>query len=255
MSRTAERVLHVSDRLVDLTPGPLQRLLRSPIDPPETTAADALRRVARFVAVLAGVAFVALVVLHLVNQMALDARFVALDADEDESGWSWASIAAEATAGALLALLAATVTSSKGMKFAALVMVYLSLDDFIRIHENLGSIFTPFPHAVRVLWPLMYFPLLGALMIVLWRLCVGRSREVALLTRTGLVMLALAVALEVFTVLLFAVEQGHRSFGYELEVALEEALELTGWILIAGGMATALLSRFAASASQPTERD
>lgn len=64
-----------------------------------------------------------------------------------------------------------------------------------------------------------------------------------MLTRTGLVMLAVAVALELFTLVLFALDQGHRSLAYELEAAVEEGLELSGWILVAGGMATASITR------------
>ena len=251
MPRISERVVRLSDRLTGLTPEPVRSLLQQPIDPAESSADEALRRVVRFTARLAGTAFLALLIVHVVNQMLVDEPLLALDADEDGSSWSWAAISAEAVAGALLALLAATVSSSRGMKFAALVMVYLSLDDFIRIHENLGSIFTPFPHAVRVLWPLMYFPLLAALMIVLWRLCQGRGSEVTALVRSGLVVLAVAVALEVLGVALFAAGQGHQTFAYELEVGLEEGLELAGWILIAGGMAAALIVRLAQPGSRP----
>lgn len=243
MSQAAERVLHLSDRLVDWTPGPLRELLRRPLSPPETPTGESLRRIVRFTVMLAGAAFLSLLVVHMVNQLAWDDPRVPLDADEDRSGWSWASVAAEAVAGAFLALLATTVVSSKGIKFAAAVMIFLSLDDFIRIHENIGSMVTLFPHSVRLLWPMIYFPLLAALMIVLWRICEGRAVEVRLLTRSGLLMLAVAVVLEVFTVVLFAADQGHRSYFYELEVGLEEGLELAGWLLIAGGMAAALVDR------------
>lgn len=245
MSHTADRVLHLSDRLVGLTPSPLRSLLRKPVDPPDSSTEEALRRVVRFTLGLAALGFVALVVLHLFDQLALDARFEAIDADEDESAWSWASVSAEAVAGAILALLAATVVGSRTMKFAAFVMAYLSLDDFIRIHENIGSLITPFPHSVRILWPLLYFPLLASLMVVLWRLCEGRPSQVALLVRSGLLILAVAVVLEGLTPVLFAIDQGHESFGYELEVAVEEGFELSGWLLIAGGMGAALIAQLA----------
>ena len=243
MSHTAQRVLHLSDRLVGLTPSPLRTLLRRPLSPPETPTEESLRRVVRFTVMLAAAAFFALLVVHMLNQMALDAPYEALDADEDRSAWSWAAVAAEAVAGAFLALLAATVVSSKGMKFAAAVMIFLSLDDFIRIHESIGSSVSLFPHSVRLLWPVIYFPLLAALMIVLWRICEGRAAESRLLTRSGLLLLAVAVVLEVFTVALFAVDQGHESFLYELEVSIEEGFELAGWLLIAGGMAAALVAQ------------
>jgi hypothetical protein len=243
MSHTAERVLDLSDRLVRLAPRPLRTLLRRPMSPPETTTEETLRRIARFMFRLAAVAFVSLGVVHMFNFLALDSQYVALDADEDSSAWSWASVTATAMAGVLLALLAATVVSSKGFKFAAAVAIFLSLDDYIRIHENIGSAVTLFPHSVRLLWPIIYLPLLGALFIVLWRICESRAPEVRLMTRSGLLMLVAAVVLEVFTVALFAVDQGHESFGYELEVAFEEGLELAGWLLIAGGMAAALVTQ------------
>ena len=249
MSSSAQRVLDLTDRLVSLTPGPLRNLLRSPLDPQATPVDATLRRVTRFTLLLALGAFVALALVHLVNQLAFDDPYLALDADEDRSAWSWAAVSAEAVAGVLAALLAATVVRSRALRFAAAVMVFLSLDDFSRIHENIGSLVTLFPHSVRLLWPLIYFPLLAALMVVLWRVAQGRVEEVRLLVRSGLVLLVVAVALEILTVALFAADQGHTTFLYELEVSIEEGFELAGWTLIAGGMAAALVAQLGRSRS------
>jgi hypothetical protein len=52
----------------------------------------------------------------------------------------------------------------------------------------------------------------------------------------------MAVALEATSPLLFSA-WGHGDLPYEFEVVLEEGLELGGWILIAAGIATTLVTR------------
>jgi hypothetical protein len=66
---------------------------------------------------------------------------------------------------------------------------------------------------------------------------------VRVLVRGGLVALVVAVLLEGGSPLLFALGQGEGSIGYELEVAVEEGLEMTGWLWITGGIAIALVQR------------
>jgi len=180
--------------------------------------------------------------------------------------WSWASVISESTAAVFLGLLAAVSTRRRALRFCAGVVLFLSLDDFIRIHERIVHIRrhlpgalgeSLFPHAVRTLWPVIYLPLLAVLFVLLWRIAQGFATPERVAIRGSLLALVVAVALEVGTPLLFAIGQGDGSPGYEVEVAIEESLELAGWMWIAAGLAMGLLrsigddGRADATTSQP----
>jgi hypothetical protein len=123
-------------------------------------------------------------------------------------------------------------------------MAYFSLDDAVLIHEKIAGALDFFPHSSRIIWPLLYLPLLVGLTIQLWRIAEAQpGPRVRVLVRGGLVALVVAVLLEGGSPLLFALGQGEGSIGYELEVAVEEGLEMTGWLWITGGIAIALVQR------------
>jgi hypothetical protein len=120
----------------------------------------------------------------------------------------------------------------------------------MRIHERLGDLADRAEglaawEPARLLWPVVFLPVLAGLFLGLWWLArdlppprAGRH------VRTGLVLLAVAVALEVASAALIRAGHDRGSGLYELEVLLEEGAELAGWILIAG----ALLAAFALDA-------
>jgi|tagenome__1003787_1003787.scaffolds.fasta_scaffold20445034_1 hypothetical protein len=244
MARMApERLLTLTDGIVAMVPAPFRALLDRPATSPPTALRSACRRIVAATLVASISLVLLLAVLHLLNALPGDHHHEWLDADNDRSVWSWASVASEAAAAVLLGLLAATSIRPAALAFCAGVVMFLSLDDFIRVHEALGSTYSPFPHAARSLWPVFYLPLLGVLLVLLWRVAQGFGPVERALLRTGLLALVVAVGLESATPLLFAVGQGHGTAGYEVEVAVEEGLELGGWIWIAGGLAAGLVSR------------
>jgi hypothetical protein len=197
----------------------------------------------RFTVTLSVIAFALLAVTHLVNAPAWRCRFQTLNADDDRSFWSWAGVATESSAARVTGVLAFLSGRRRTLAFCAWVLVFLSLDDFIRIHEKVGSVYSPFPHAVRDLWPVLYLPLLATLLILLWRVSGDGDEAVRTLVRGGLLALAVAVVLETGTPILFAIGQGHGSPGYETEVALGEGLELSGWMWVTGGLAALMIGR------------
>lgn len=237
----AERIVRATDRLVAWAPRPLRDVLRRPLDTGRTRTRDAVGTVVRITLLLSAAAVVLLVVTHLLNRFALDSRVNAFDADADESAWGWAGVVAESSAALLLGLLAVTSARRRATAAAAFAVAFLSLDDFLALHERISRIgeHLPFSHAGRVVWPLVFLPLFAVVFVLLWRLAEGET--VRALVRGGLLLLVVAVGLEMGSSLLFAEGEGHGSVAYEAEVAVEEALELAGWTWIAGGLAATLL--------------
>jgi hypothetical protein len=241
------RLVPVTDRLVALLPRPLRNLLLRPLTSPPRQQADAVvATVVRWTLLVSAVAFVLLAVTHLVDILALAGRFRAFDADEDGGVWTWASVATQAAGAALLAMMAMSSARRRGYALCSLAVAFLSLDDALLIHERLmlGGRFDFFPHAGRTIFPLLYLPLLVAVSVGLWRIAEAQDWGwTRVLVRGGLVALAVAIGLEAGSPLLFALGQGDNSVGYELEVAIEEGLEMMGWLWVTGGLSLTVLER------------
>jgi hypothetical protein len=192
---------------------------------------------------LAAVAFVLQASLHLVNEYAFDGAYDALNADTEGEGnvFTWASSSATFAAAVFAGLLA---VSSPGRRrfFGVLagILAFFSLDDVVMVHERVAlEILAALgldSFWVRATWPVVMLPLLAFVAVGLWRLAASASPGHGRALRAGLGLLVFAVAIEVA---LAAVPTGGR--GWELiepaEVAVEEAAELAGWIVIAAGLA------------------
>jgi hypothetical protein len=238
-------LLRSTDWLVSVLPRPLRDLLRTPLTSPLHEQEDEVTaRILKVTVTASAVAFVLLAITDLVDVLALHRRIRAFDADLDGGLWTWASVATEAVGAALLLLLAMTTVRWRAFAVCSLIMAYFSLDDAVLIHEKIAGALDFFPHSSRIIWPLLYLPLLVGLTIQLWRIAEAQpGPRVRVLVRGGLVALVVAVLLEGGSPLLFALGQGEGSIGYELEVAVEEGLEMTGWLWITGGIAIALVQR------------
>jgi len=238
----------LGDRLVGRWP---QNAL-APEEPDAGTLSAEPSKVFRGIVAVAVVMVVLQTLLHLVDAAVFDLRIDRLDADRDASVWSWAGSAAELTSalGAALLLVAAPARY-RAIAFLALVFVFLSMDDTVQVHERLSHVLdrfgTPIPR--RMVWPIIYAPLMLAAYVLLWRLSGAMVDLCRRAVRAGLVMLGLSIVLE-FAVSTLLIRAGyHRtnedtrtgSMVYELEVVVEEALELAGWLLIGAALlATAL---------------
>ena len=179
----------------------------------------------------------------------LDRRYEVLLADSDESVFAWASVAVTFTASVGAFLLSLVAAERRRLWFAAAAMAFLSLDDFVRIHERLGDLSDSAESLAawepgRLLWPVLFLPLLAGLVLALWsvagRLPGPHRRFVAI----GIALLAAAVLLEIASAGILRAGYDRGTVPYELEVIAEEGAELAGWMLIAG----ALLSAFALDA-------
>ena len=220
------------------------------------TAGEGRRLLRPLLAVLA-LAVAAQSVLHLLNWALMDLRIDRLHADLDGSlvGWSgtvttWSA----ALAAGLLALLLQGARTP--MLVLAAACAFLSLDDMVRLHEVVAAVLRRLEVQgdTSRLWPFVYLPLLC---LVGW-LLLRTARSVDLVTGrhlvAGLGCLVTAVVLEAALVpLLFGLGADSASGAYAVEVGVEEALETTGWGLIAfallSGAVDLLLERGAESPS------
>jgi hypothetical protein len=206
---------------------------------PPTPSGYAIDRICTFGFALAVGAVAVQTVAHLTNALVFDYEFWDLDADQDGNALSWAS--STATAGAALGALGLGMfrgTPSLRLIVLATLLAFFSLDDVAAIHEELASaaasqldVGQTFAHA---LWPGLYLPLLGFVVLTLWRLsqqAQGRVRRAIVL---GLALLAVAVVAEVASAMWW--EEDARPLIDDLGVAVEEGAELGGWILIATGL-------------------
>jgi len=235
------RLLRLTDRTVTLLPRPLRDLLRRPLTSPQHPVRDSTAKIVRLTLALSVISFLLLALTDLVDVLALNGRIAAFNAEEDGGVWTWASVAAQAGGATLLAILAATAVRWRAYALTGLGLAFFSLDDAVLIHEKLGYALSFFPHGTRLIWPLLYLPLLTVVAVQLWRIADAQEgTSVRALVRGGLVALAVAVVLEAETPLLFALGLGE-SIVYALEVVLEEGLEMVGWIWIGGALAVAVV--------------
>jgi hypothetical protein len=198
-----------------------------------------VERTVRLTALVAGFGAATLALTHLLDFGLFGFSIHALNADADSSLWGWAGVAAETAAGVGAVQLALL---SKGrwrsLAVLAVLVIFLSSDDFLLLHErasNLGELL-PVPHAGRFVWPVLFAPLLGTVAVLLWRLSGDAPGGGKGLLRVGLAGLVVALGLEMGSPVLFALGFEHHTWPYEIEVAIEEALEFGSWLLIAGGL-------------------
>jgi hypothetical protein len=178
---------------------------------------------------------------HLLNAAFLDEQ--QLNANFEGNAFAWASTVATFTV-AFLAFICATALTSARYPFIALgvLTAFLSMDDMVVIHERTGVVVSDalgLPVVFdSVLWPAVYLPILAAvfaLLLVVSRPAPPRARGFFAL---GLALLGSALAAEIAS---FRWSTGDGTL-HVLEGAVEEAAELSGWIVIAAAM-TVLTAR------------
>jgi hypothetical protein len=184
---------------------------------------------------------------HLTNSLVLDYRVYNLDADVDGNVLAWASSAATFAAG-LFALLCAYVLEGRRRVLLALaaVLILFSADDIVALHEHLGQgvvrLLGVDVDYGRLIWPPFYLPLMLFALLVLGSLALHGPEAGRRPLKVGLVLLISAVPLEMLWAIWHVAGGNTRSWPDALEVALEEGLELSGWILVATGLAAFALA-------------
>ena len=210
---------------------------------------QALERLLNIGLVLAVAGAVLQALTHLFNVFALDGDSWNLDAEADNNAWAWASSVATFTCAFVAAVLAVFArTNTGGLWFLAGVLAFLSVDDLVKIHEGIGTrvregVFDLPTGWGRLAWPAIFFPLLAAVFVLLWRMASERGGRPGLWIKGGLALLAFAVGLELLSAPFYIQDGSAHSVPGATEVAIEEGAELGGWILIATGLTVIMLLR------------
>jgi hypothetical protein len=205
---------------------------------PEELIADRVLRVALAAGVVGVTAQTAA---HGTNEIFFDSRFDPLSADVDWSIFSWASSVAT-FAGALAASLLAAAVARTRRRFAvlAVLLLFFSLDDIAQAHENVAGWAVDFlgtpSYVGRVLWELIYAPILLLAFVLLWLTAQEAPAGPRRSMRYGLALLVAAVVAEGAMTLWFAAGGDRGSWPHVVEVTLEEAAELAGWIAVSSGL-------------------
>ncbi len=196
---------------------------------------------------LAATAAGAQTALYLVNVYALSQRVDLLNVDGETTLAAWAgTVAVFATALLCLLLAVPSRTSRRMLLGIAAATALFSIDDALALHERIARTATTTLGVQvewgRLLWPAIYLPLLLWTATALVRLARRQASQVRHLLVAGLAALAAAVALEVFSAGLLEVADFARTdWPMVLEMAVEEAAELVGWMLVATALGTILL--------------
>jgi hypothetical protein len=201
-------------------------------------------------------AALALVVAHLGNEWVLDDRVEGLDADVEGNGFTWAS-SVSTFAVALTAALHAAAVEKQRREFTVLaaLTLWFSLDDVAIIHERLGlklgEDVLGLSESVAVrLWLLVYLPLLVLAAVILWQIARDASPPADRAIRMGLGLLVVSIPVEIVGAATRELAEEGTDLPNDLRIAIEEALELGGWVLIASGLTAILCSALMRTASR-----
>lgn len=246
-SLTADKVA-VSERLTSPVawPRPRRLVLAVDGDPIQGRIVQAGYRVALALVLLQTFA-------QLLNALILDKRVWAFSADADGNALSWLSSSTTFAAALLTFFLACSATDSRRLYFGlAAVLAFFSLDDIVAIHEDVGTFVRGDLLGLstgwgRLVWPVIFFPLLATVFIALLQLAASQTHIVATAIRRGLALLVLAVLAEAGST---ALHVGSYGTGWPdaVQVAVEEGLELGAWIMIVAALAAAVRSTIRRSA-------
>jgi hypothetical protein len=207
---------------------------------PGLVEGDDVDRIVRTAAVLAGAAAFSLALVHLLNVGLRDGQVFQLHADMERNAWAWAgsvTIFAAALA-AFLPAVAEAVVDLSGLVLA-LILAFFSLDEAISLHEKIAErsvdLLGTRVSFERVVWPLVFLPLLGTAFLLLVRIARAAPGPVRLAIVGGLGLLAAAVFAEV-TSGVYLEAGSENTWKDAFEVVIEEGAELAGWILIGGAL-------------------
>jgi hypothetical protein len=184
---------------------------------------------------------------HLTNEFLLDDRVEGLDADIEGNVFTWASSVSTFTL-AVAAFLHALAFSTRRREFGLLAGLGLlfSLDDAIQLHERvaleLGEDVLGLPDYLAVrLWLVFYLPLLLLAGLLLWRFAEEVWEPAGRMLRLGLLLLVASIPVEIVGAGTRWLDEEGTSVPEDFRVAVEEGLELGGWILAAVGLMTAVV--------------
>jgi hypothetical protein len=179
---------------------------------------------------------------HLGNEFLLDDRIEGLDADIEGNAFTWASSVTTFTV-ALASFLHAAVFSARRREFFVLAAlgVWFSLDDVIQLHERValrvGEDVLGLPDYLAVrLWLVFYLPLLLLAGVLLWVVAEQLWPAAARTLRLGLALLVASIPVELAGAFTRWLAERGTDVPEDFRVAVEEGVELGGWILVAAAL-------------------
>ena len=195
------------------------------------------RRLLRITAVLAIAAAAAVTVGGIANHFLLGNRIADLDPELELSLNNWVTVVASFT-GALAAALHALILPARRQWFGVLAVIFafLSLDDLVRLHERIGESVGLFENVETVL----FMPVFGAALLIVWALAREASGDAGRFLRVGLILLVAAVLVDLGSTITHALERAGIAWPQPTRVAIEEGLEVSGWILVSGALVAAV---------------
>jgi len=208
-------------------------------------------------ATLAAASAAATIVSQIVNEFVLGSGQPQLDVDREWNIWAWVG-SASILAAASVAFLSAVAIRAWAVRLGMLAawFAFLSLDDIVEVHERIGIRLGTATGLIEGdesarLWVVVYLPAMAVSLVVLLKirreLCSAPAQRVM---HWGLLLIGLAVAAEVLGSVTRRIG-GSGAWPYDLTVAVEEAAETAGWILLATGVAAVLFAAVAAAEERP----
>jgi hypothetical protein len=195
-------------------------------------------------------------VAHLGNEFLLDDRVEGIDADIEGNSFTWASSVATFTVAWAAALHAAAFERQRReFSVLAALALWFSLDDVAIIHERvalkLGEDLLGMPDYLAVrLWLILYLPLLLLAGVVLWRIAQEAQPPADRAVLLGLGLLVASIPVELAGAVTRKLAEDSTDVPETFRIAVEEGLELGGWILIATGLTAILCSALMRTASR-----
>jgi hypothetical protein len=185
---------------------------------------------------------------HLLDTLALGGRYAVLDATS-ATGLGASATLAVGCVGAVATLTTLRTRPSHPRVVAqttlAAILAFLSVDRVIGLHDRLGHAIADtlaMPHVDAFPTPIVYSPLLLTAALMIWHETADRpARDWA---RTGIALLGFALGVRPLA-LAAKVGLGWTPVGtgHELAVAVQEGLELGGWILVGTALVVMSLAR------------
>lgn len=165
-------------------------------------------------------------------------EFLNVNAESNPVAWSHSVLIFSS---AVVCSLHIMLAPSRRLVFLILAVIFsfLSLDEMDQVHEHLVKLVLDVFHLPivwdSVLWPVLYMPLAGLLVLLLISATEREPFAVRRIILIGVAFLSIAVAAEVVSA---PISTGG-DWPHNVEGGFEEAAEIVGWTLIATGLAAA----------------